>query len=370
MVTVALTALVAGVSLGWVDVRQDREFRSLIAEGDRAAAAGQSGEAIEAFSGAIGLRPDSMLAHLKRGDTYRRRGDLAAALRDLTRATALDDTAPQPLERLGDVYVALGRHERAVDTYRRYLALDDRAPAVLYKLGLATYRAGSPGEAEEPVRRALGLDPTLVEAHYALAMIQRAGDRQTEAMASLANALELDATFAPAREELADLLADVGRRRDGIEQLEALAALEPSRPERLVSVGLAYSRLQRHENAILVLNRAAERHPDSTLVHVALGEAWLAMAESGTGIDTVAVERALTALAPAARQPAATGHTLALYGRALLMSGNAAAAEPILQQAVTRLPVTPAAFRYLADAATRLGHAEIAQAAETDLARF
>lgn len=370
VITVALTALVAGVSFGWGDVRQEREFRRLIAAGDLAAAAGQQVEAIEAFSGAIALKGDSMLAYLKRGDTYRRRGDTGAALRDLTRAAALDPAAPQPIERLGDVYAARGQHDLAADRYSQYLTLDDRAPAVLYKLGLAHYRAGRHEQAVEPLRTAIALDAGLVEAHYTLAMTHRAAERHEEAIAALTRALELDATFVPAREELADLLADIGRRRDGIEQLEALAALQPSRPERLVSVGLAYSRLQRHEAAILTLARAAERHPGSGLVQIALGEAWLAMAESGVDVDTVAVGRALTALQPAATEPTASGHTLMLYGRALLMSGNAAAAETTLQQAVTRLPVPPAAFRYLVDAATRLGHASVAQQAEASLARF
>jgi tetratricopeptide (TPR) repeat protein len=370
VITVALTALVAGVSLGWVDVREEREFRLLIAEGDRAAAGDRQVEAIEAFSGAIALKPDSMLAYLKRGETYRRRGDLDAALRDLSQATSLDPTAPQPIERLGDVNAAVGQYARAAGFYERYLALDDRAAPVLYKLGLAHYRAGRLADAVEPLRKAIAIDGRLVEAHYALGMTHRAAGAHDEAVAALLRALELDPTFAAGREELADLLTDIGRRRDGLEQLEALAALQPARAERLVSVGLAYSRLQRHEAAILTLNRAAERHPDSRLVRVALGEAWLAMAESGTDVDTVATHRAIEMLAPVTREPNPSSHTLMLYGRAQLMTGNAAAAEQTLQQAIARLPVSPDAFRYLADAATRLGHHAIAQQAEASLARF
>jgi tetratricopeptide (TPR) repeat protein len=365
VVTVALTALVAGISLGWVDVRQEREFRRLIAAGDQAAARGQEFGAIEMFSGAIALKPDSMLAYLKRGDTYRRRGDVDAAVRDLTRATTLDATAPQPLERLADVYAAMGQYDRAVELY-----LDDRAASVLYKLGLAHYRAGRLAQAVAPLRQALALDSRLAQAHYVLGLTHRASQDHDAALAALDRALEIDATFTPAREELADLLADIGRRRDGIEQLEALAALEPSRPERLVSVGLAYSRLARHETAILTLNRAAERHPSSALVQIALGEAWLAMAQSGTDTDTVAVRRALTLLEPAARAPDATGDVLMLYGRAQLLSGNAAAAEQTLQQAIARPPVRSAAFGYLADAATRLGHADVARQAQASLQRF
>lgn len=370
VITVALTALVAGVSLGWVDVREERAFRLLIAEGDRASADGREVEAIEAFSGAIALKPDSMLAYLKRGETYRRRGDVDAALRDLSQATALDPTAPQPIERLGDLYATTRQYARAAELYERYLLLDDRAAPVLYKLGLAHYRAWRFADATERLRRAIATDSRLVEAHYTLGMTHRAAGEHDEAVAALLRALELDPTFAAGREELADLLADIGRRRDGVEQLEALAALQPGRAERLVSVGLAYSRLQRHEAAILTLNRAAERHPDSSLVQVALGEAWLAMAESGTDVDAAAVRRAIDLLGPATREPNPSSHTLMLFGRAQLMAGNAAAAERTLQQAIAHLPVSPEAFRYLAEAATRLGHHAVAQQAEASFARF
>ncbi len=82
---VGAMALAASLAFVWVDARREREFRRLIAVGDEAVASGQTFDAIEAFSGALTLKPDSMLARLKRGDTYRRRGEFAAALRDLDR---------------------------------------------------------------------------------------------------------------------------------------------------------------------------------------------------------------------------------------------------------------------------------------------
>ena len=79
----ALAALVTVTTVVWMEVRQEREFRRLVAEGDAALAADRTSEAIEAFSGALAFKPDSMLAHLQRAETYRRRGDsdLPAALR-------------------------------------------------------------------------------------------------------------------------------------------------------------------------------------------------------------------------------------------------------------------------------------------------
>src|SRR5579864_6331918 len=99
---IGISAAAAGLVLAWNTVRQDREFQRLMASGDAAIAADQTVRAIEAFSEALGLKPDSMIAHLKRGDAYQRRGEVNAALRDLRRAAALDPSATRPRELLGD----------------------------------------------------------------------------------------------------------------------------------------------------------------------------------------------------------------------------------------------------------------------------
>src|SRR5687767_861623 len=93
VIGVAAGSLAVALVLGWMGVRQEREFRRLIAVGDAAVAGGRTSEAIEAFSGAIALKPESMLPYLKRGDTYRRRAEYSAALRDLRQASLLDPTA-------------------------------------------------------------------------------------------------------------------------------------------------------------------------------------------------------------------------------------------------------------------------------------
>jgi predicted Zn-dependent protease len=151
----------------------------------------------------------------------------------------------------------------------------------------------------------------------------------------------------------------LGRWPDAIDQLEALAALDPARPERLVDVGLAYAGSGRPNAAIATLGRAAERHPQAASVYTALGRVWLDAGEASG--DGVALTKAVEALGPISRRSDANSETLALYGRALFLRGNAAAAERVLQQAVTRTPLFIPAYRFLAEAATRLGHVAMAR---------
>ena len=361
----ATAALVAGGVLAWTTIRQDREFQRLIAAGDVALAQDQAFAAIEAFSGALILKPDSMLAHLKRGDAYRRRGEFAAALRDLRAASALEPTAPRPVELLGDVNAGMGRYERAIEHYRRFISLDDRSPRVLYKLAHTYFRNSQPAKAIEPLREALSIDGRLSEAHYLLGLCLREVGHHQDAVASLGRALELAPGLTMAREELALLFDTLHRDQENLEQLEALATLEPGRADRLIRVGLAYARQGRTLTAIITLGRAAERYPDDPAVHTALGRVWL---ERASPDNPIAITKAREALEVAASRPSATSETLTLHGRALFLAGNTNAAVRALQQAISRFPVEPLAYRYLAEAAARTRDDALAQDADLQYA--
>jgi tetratricopeptide (TPR) repeat protein len=360
----AVASVVTATTVVWMEVRQEREFRRLIASGDQALEADRTSEAIEAFSGALAFKPASMLAHLQRAETYRRRGDadLAAALRDAGEAHTLDPTAPQPIELLGDIHSAMARYDEAIDDYRQYLQLDDRGARVLYKLALAYVRHGRAKEAIDPLRQVIDLDDRQTEAHYLLGLALRETGSADAAVQSLKRAVSLNPALVPAREELAKLQMVPGRSRDAIEQLEAIAALEPL-PARHVDVALALTRSGQREAAIVTLSRAADKYPESPVLFAALGRVWLETAVADD--DPIALRKAIAALQPLARRPDATSEVLALLGKAMLMTGNVADAERTLQQAITRQPVAAIAYRHLAEAARRLGHPDAARDADT-----
>src|SRR6266849_5098339 len=92
-----LSGLSAAGVYGYTLSERERTSRQRIADGDAALAQDNTGAAIEAFSGAITLKDDSMIGYLKRGETYRRRGEFVAAIRDLRRASEIDPAATRPL---------------------------------------------------------------------------------------------------------------------------------------------------------------------------------------------------------------------------------------------------------------------------------
>jgi Flp pilus assembly protein TadD len=337
----------------------DREYARRIAIGDQAATDEQPFQALQAYSEAIALRPDSMLAHLKRGRLYRERREWEAATRDLRRAVELDPTATLPLELLGDTYMSRLRFDRAADRYQAYLSLDDRSPQIWYKLALARYREGQVGSAVSALQRSLALDGGIAEVHLLLGLCLRQQGDVRRARGALETAARLSPALTAPREALATVYAEAGDASRAIDQLEALAALDAFNPERFVALGLAHARARRHEAAVLSLSRAVERFPNDPRVYGALGRVWLEVAESRQ--DTIALRKALEALQTAATHADVSSDALTDLGRAAMRAGDWAAAERALRQATGKRPVRPEAYLHLGTVAARTARVQEAR---------
>jgi tetratricopeptide (TPR) repeat protein len=359
-----LLGMSAAGGYGYTLSERERKYRQQITDGDAALARDNTVAAIEAFSGAITLKEDAMLGYLKRGQSYRRRGEFGAAIRDLRRASELDPTATRPLEELGDAYLADTPHRygSAAERFAEVVRLDNRAPRVLYKLAFARYHERQITAAIDALHRALALDDRFPEAHYLLGLCHRDAQQPALARKALERAIQLQPTLSPASEELADLYRAMGRTDDYLLQLERLNVLDPT-PSREVALGLAFARAGQTDRAVTTLARTAERHPEHPYAYVALGRVWLEIAQAGG--DSVALSKALGALEGAAGSDNSS-EALTLYGRGLLLAGETEQAERMLLDATQKAPVDPLAFHYLADAGERLGHYALARQALLD----
>ena len=362
---VVLAGLAAAGILADQAVERDQEYLRLIKQGDDALGRGETFVAIEAYSEAIAIKRGSMPAYLKRGEAHQRRGDtpdmLAAALRDLRTANQLEPSSTRALEKLGDVNVQLRRFANAAENYEAYIRLDDRSADIFYKLGLASRGDGRLGRALSALQQAVKLNPSFHEAHYVLGLCLKDREQFPEARAAFDRAIALSPAFIPAREELAELYRLQARTRDELEQLNALFALDPAKPERLIAVGLGHLRAGNRELAVVTLGRAAELFPETPGVYAALGQVWLEAAEdSGDPSD---LRKAVEALEPIATQTTASSETLGHFGRALMLSGEHARAEMALRQASQRFPIDPDVLPHLAAVAQRLGHLDEARQA-------
>ncbi len=333
-------------------VDRDRRYRTLMADGDRALGGGNAFGASVSYSEALGLRPESVAAHIRRGQAYRDQRRADDAIRDWLDAARLAQRSTQPLELLGDLYSTQGDDARAASAYERCVQLDPQDANRQYKLGLARYRAGAPSTAIEPLRRAVGINDNFGEAHYLLGLVLRDTQAVPLAIASLEQAIRVAPTLTAAREELADVYRSIGRPVDELTQLQSLASLDPQTP-RNIALALAEARQGQFDGALATLNDAAAQEPNDAQVQLALGRVYLARAERNQDRRTVTL--ALNALERALAGTARRGEVLALLGRAQFLSGDSATALRTLEQAVANAPVTAEALGYFADASERLG---------------
>jgi len=350
LLVIALLVLTAvGAALAYQAATRERDYRTLLARGDAALRDDQTYGALEAYDGALALRSDSMLAHLRRGETYQRRGDLERAARDYRTAAGLDPAATRPLDELGDVMYQRQRFLLAAKAYERYVQIDDRSPRVIYKLALAHYRDRNLDAAVAALDQAVRQNDRLTDAYYLLGMSLRDLGRLADARWAFEKAVTLSPGLIPAREELADIYDALGRRSEELEQLQLIAGLDREHIERQVAVGLAHARAGHGELAVLTLSDALERSPDEPIIYSALGRVWLEIAQARSD-HPEALSKALEALERVTATTAATSEMMTLYGRALLQDRQTQAAERVLRQATERYPVEPAAFLFYATA--------------------
>lgn len=363
-----LVGLAVASALAVQQLNRGEQFRGLMAAGDEALSRGNTYAAIEAYSGAMALRPDSMVSHLRRGKAYEVQRRQDEAIRDYVEAARLQSGAADPLIALATLYESHGDTARAAEWYGRAADVDPQNQALLYRLALARYRAGQSAAAIDPLRRAVALDAGFDEAHYLLGIVLRDARDIAGATAALEHAVQANPLLIAARDELADLYRAQGRSADALAQLTAMADSDPG-PARDVAIALAEARQERYDAALARLDAARQRDPADSVVATALGRVHLMRAERAPeSARRVAEARlALPPLESALGGSARRSEGLALYGRAVYLAGDAAAAERLLEEAVATSPFDRMAFAYLADAAEALRHYAAARDA---LARF
>jgi len=204
--TILGSAAAISILIAWNTVKEDREYRRLLSIGDITLASNQTFEAIEAFSGAVAIRPDSTIAYLKRGNAYKHRGELTAALRDLEEAVTLNPSSTEALELLGDLNVETGNQQQAIKHYLAFTRIDNQSIRALHKLATSYYWIGEIEKSIEATRQVIKLNENLADAHHLLGLSLRELGQIKEAELSFKRALEIDTLKIATTNELTSLL--------------------------------------------------------------------------------------------------------------------------------------------------------------------
>lgn len=166
----------------------------------------------------------------ERGTWAIERGDWAEAVKDLTRAVALDPNGVGGRDALAVAYAGYGRPEQAAVQLQAAVRLAPDDGGLWYRLGLAEAGRGSLPDAEAALDHAAGLQPDDPRTWYNLGLVRQQLGRGNTALDALARAVALAPGDADTRYALASVAWQQGDHARGRAEARAVLAIAPGHP--------------------------------------------------------------------------------------------------------------------------------------------
>ena len=229
--------------------------------------AGQLEPAKEEFLKALALEPNNTrLIHYLAEVCYRM-SELEESAHWLTRYLSFQPREPEAYLQLGTLRMDQGRWEEAVHLFRFALGLDsaEEPPLEIWlSLGTAYQMGGAVAQAEEAFQRAVSLGgPEQTRAHLALGMLYQRLLRFEESEKVYRQAYRINPDDPELLNGLGYLYAEWGvHLEEAVALIQRALAQEPQNGAYLDSLGWAYFRLGRLEQAVETLKEASLQTPD------------------------------------------------------------------------------------------------------------
>ena len=171
----------------------------------------QTDDAVDALNTTLSIDAKHVGALALLGEIHERRGEMPRALQLFTEALAIEPDSARILFRQGSLLVRGGQLEPGVAALQRSLELAPENVRARVNLGIALAQSGRFDAAEPQLREAVRLDPADSEALYNLGLLLASSERFEEAERLLADA----ARIAPNDPSIGQLLDRVRRRLEG-----------------------------------------------------------------------------------------------------------------------------------------------------------
>jgi tetratricopeptide (TPR) repeat protein len=252
---------------------------------------GRLEEAEKAFRAIVAKHPDVAATWRGLARVVKSRGDPVKALEYFGAAAELEPDGGATLE-MTTTLRELDRLDEAAAKCRELLARNPALSAAWRELGFVSRRRGDREAALKHFLAAYALDAgdlwSQMEAANELFDLGQTENAERTYLEIVAKAPHLFA----ARRALATIARNRGDRQLALEQLRAVAELEPNNSTALINVATELRELGAYDEAKMLLSRASELAPKNAHPHVEL--AVLALARQDLAGAAVALEQALT----------------------------------------------------------------------------
>lgn len=160
-------------------------------QGDRCYNLGQYAEAVDSYSTAIDMQPESAQFYNDRGCTYNRLEEYNKAISDLDKAIELDPKFASAYNNRGYAYDRLEEYDKAISDFKKSIELDPKQANPYKHYGVIWKKRGDFAKALELITKAIELDPKYKKAFKVRAEVYRSLGKIAEAEADEATAEEL-----------------------------------------------------------------------------------------------------------------------------------------------------------------------------------
>lgn len=185
-----------------------------------------------------------------------------------------------------------GRRGEAITTLRNVIAADGDQPSAYLSLADLLAEDGRPADAHEVLDRAAARFPENVSVPFQRGALYERAREYGRAEEAFRAVIAREPRHAPALNYFGYMLAERGERLDeAVALIDRALAIDPGNGSYLDSLGWAYFKLRRHEEARKHLAAAAAQLPSNSVVQDHLGDVLEALGRHADAI--VAWERAL-----------------------------------------------------------------------------
>ncbi len=329
---------------------------------------GRHSEAASQFQAALSLRPDSVAARIRLGESLLGDGQFQRAREAFKEAVELSPKSAVGYFGLGKALESTDDHDEALRAYLRSIELEPAAGSVRYAIALLYRNLGRAGEAERQLahvgngnRTEPPIEDPLMAAVRSLRTDKRrylqeglsleAEGKVRDAIVLYEKAVGIDGRYLQARINLIAAYGKLGRFPEAERHYEAIQGLASDSEELHVNWGVLQAAQKNFSDAAASYRRALEINPHSADTHGDLG---VILGELGNADEARShFRRALQ------NEP---DHRLANFHLARYLIAENRVSEAIDHLLRTREPVddrTPTYLYGLADAYLRLGNVDL-----------
>jgi serine/threonine protein kinase/Tfp pilus assembly protein PilF len=227
---------------------------------------------------AIGLAPELVEGHLAMEEVADATGDEAGALREISKALALDPSNPRTLINQADLYTRLNRWDDADKTYKKILKQRPNNWLAYQEMGINYSAQGKYPEALGAFRAASLAAPKNALALSNVGTMYLLMGQTQEAEEHLRRSLALSPT-GPTYAALAVALRSEGKSAEAVQAAQKAVELNPSATEEWIELGDCYSLIRGHaDDAKSAYTRAAHEQEAQLQADAKDGWGWLQLA--------------------------------------------------------------------------------------------